>query len=75
MSSYFLFPKDELQTAIELSLQEAHKVEEEEREFHRYKTNAIVIIVVMNRGSMSYHRKLYKLETVIVMLLSCSTIA
>ncbi|XP_037543742.1 ubiquitin carboxyl-terminal hydrolase 28 isoform X2 [Nematolebias whitei] len=27
--------KDELQTAIELSLQEAHKVEEEEREFHR----------------------------------------
>lgn len=28
--------KDELQTAIELSLQESHSAEEEEREFHRY---------------------------------------
>uniref|UniRef100_A0A669DL51 Ubiquitin carboxyl-terminal hydrolase n=1 Tax=Oreochromis niloticus TaxID=8128 RepID=A0A669DL51_ORENI len=28
-------PKDELQTAIELSLQESHKAQEEEREFHR----------------------------------------
>lgn len=29
--------KDELQTAIELSLQESHNAQEEEREFHRYK--------------------------------------
>ncbi|XP_028276809.1 ubiquitin carboxyl-terminal hydrolase 28 isoform X3 [Parambassis ranga] len=28
-------PKDELQTAIELSLQESHNAQEEEREFHR----------------------------------------
>ncbi|KAM9728442.1 ubiquitin carboxyl-terminal hydrolase 28 isoform 1-T1 [Menidia menidia] len=28
-------PKDELQTAIELSLQESHDAQEEEREFHR----------------------------------------
>uniref|UniRef100_A0A3Q2R0T0 Ubiquitin specific peptidase 28 n=1 Tax=Fundulus heteroclitus TaxID=8078 RepID=A0A3Q2R0T0_FUNHE len=28
-------PKDELQTAIELSLQESHNAEQEEREFHR----------------------------------------
>uniref|UniRef100_A0A8C2WHM9 ubiquitinyl hydrolase 1 n=1 Tax=Cyclopterus lumpus TaxID=8103 RepID=A0A8C2WHM9_CYCLU len=28
-------PKDELQTAIELSLQESHKAQEEEREFNR----------------------------------------
>lgn len=28
-------PKDELQAAIELSLQESHKAQEEEREFHR----------------------------------------
>ncbi|XP_008277320.1 ubiquitin carboxyl-terminal hydrolase 28 isoform X3 [Stegastes partitus] len=28
-------PKDELQTAIELSLQESHSAQEEEREFHR----------------------------------------
>ncbi|XP_028322029.1 ubiquitin carboxyl-terminal hydrolase 28 isoform X2 [Gouania willdenowi] len=28
-------PKDELQTAIELSLQDSHNVQEEEREFHR----------------------------------------
>ncbi|XP_047235116.1 ubiquitin carboxyl-terminal hydrolase 28 isoform X3 [Girardinichthys multiradiatus] len=28
-------PKDELQTAIELSLQESHKAEQEEQEFHR----------------------------------------
>lgn len=30
-------PKDELQAAIELSLQESHNAQEEEREFHRYK--------------------------------------
>lgn len=30
-------PKDELQTAIELSLQESHNAQEEEREFNRYK--------------------------------------
>lgn len=30
-------PKDELQTAIELSLQESHNAQEEEKEFHRYK--------------------------------------
>lgn len=28
-------PKDELQTAIELSLQESHNAEQEEREFNR----------------------------------------
>lgn len=30
-------PKDELQTAIELSLQESHNAQEEEREFNRYR--------------------------------------
>ncbi len=30
-------PKDELQTAIELSLQESHNAQEEERELNRYK--------------------------------------
>lgn len=28
--------KDELQAAIELSLQESHNAQEEERQFHRY---------------------------------------
>ena len=37
-------PKDELQTAIELSLQESHNAQEEEREFHRYEETCIFIL-------------------------------
>lgn len=36
-----MLPKDELQTAIELSLQESHNAQEEEREFNRYKKRAV----------------------------------
>lgn len=39
-------PKDELQTAIELSLQESHNAQEEEREFHRYKETCFLYMLL-----------------------------
>ena len=46
-------PKDELQTAIELSLQESHNAQEEEREFHRYeKTVSAHLLLTGKEKSM-----------------------
>lgn len=43
-------PKDELQTAIELSLQESHSAQEEEKEFNRYKETCFLYGLLMYRG-------------------------
>lgn len=43
-------PKDELQTAIELSLQESHSAREEEKEFNRYKETCFLCGLLMYHG-------------------------
>lgn len=40
-------PKDELQTAIELSLQESHNAQEEEREFNRYEKTCFLYVAFL----------------------------
>lgn len=65
-------PKDELQTAIELSLQESHNAQEEEREFNRYKITCFlynasllqVTVIGFFNLELTFMEERWKIETV-----------
>lgn len=64
-------PKDELQTAIELSLQESHNAQEEEKEFNRYKRTCFlynaslfqVTVIGFFNLPLTFMEKRIKMET------------